>query len=39
VTVLHHCLLGDQARQLMGWMQQPDAALVAWAASACPPPG
>jgi hypothetical protein len=38
VTVFHHCLLGDQARQLMGWMQQPDAALFAWAAGACPPP-
>jgi predicted membrane-bound spermidine synthase len=39
VTVFHHCLLGDQGRTLMGWMQQPDAALLAWAARACPPPG
>ncbi len=38
VTVFHHCLLGNQAKQLMGWIQQPDAALVAWAARGCPPP-
>jgi predicted membrane-bound spermidine synthase len=38
VTAFHHCLLGDQARQLMGWMQQADAALFAWAARGCPPP-
>jgi len=37
VTAFHHCLLGDQGRQLIGWMQQPDAALSAWAAGACPP--
>ena len=39
VTAFHHCLLGNQGRQLMGWMQRTDAALVAWAARACPPPG
>jgi predicted membrane-bound spermidine synthase len=37
VTAFHHCLLGDQGQQLIGWMQQPDAALSAWAAGACPP--
>jgi predicted membrane-bound spermidine synthase len=35
VTVFHHCLLGDQGRQLMGWMQQTDAALVSWASREC----
>jgi spermidine synthase len=39
VTVFHHCLLGDQGTQLIGWMRQPDAALFAWAARACPSPG
>ena len=37
VTAFHHCLLGDQGRQLMGWMRQPDAALSAWAARGCAP--
>lgn len=38
VTAFHHCLLGDQGPQLMGWMRQPDAALSAWAARGCAPP-
>jgi predicted membrane-bound spermidine synthase len=39
LTVFHHCLFGDQGRQLMGWMLQPDAALSAWAARGCAPAG
>ena len=35
VIAFHHCLLGDQGGQLMGWMLQPDAALSAWAAREC----
>jgi predicted membrane-bound spermidine synthase len=35
VTVFHHCLLGDQGRQVAGWMQAIDPALLTWMAREC----
>jgi predicted membrane-bound spermidine synthase len=35
VTVFHQCLLGDQGKTLMGWMQQADPAFLSWAAREC----
>ena len=37
LTVFHHCLFGDQGRQLLGWMVQADTALSAWAVRECAP--
>jgi hypothetical protein len=35
VASLHHCLLGDQGRQVAGWMQAIDPALLTWMAREC----
>lgn len=35
VTIFHHCLLGDQGRTIMGWMQPSDAAFLSWARREC----
>ena len=40
VSVFHQCLAGDRARAnvMLGWLREPDPALLDWAARACAPP-
>jgi hypothetical protein len=37
VTAFHHCLFGDQGKELMAAMQHADTAFVAWGSRECRP--